>query len=204
MDGLRKRDDVRGRLEELLALHVLVGVPRKAPSCIRIGKQGEGVKHVDGEVSQRATAGRSRLDESRPRQRAQLVEPRTKDVGRVGSEASARCSHGRRQPERRGELGHVEDRHCFAVDDERRDDRATGLAPAALTLGPVADVERVERHRVLAKELPGRGAARSGRMPVERERGHQPSSSSSTIRSDGSAPTSRISSTPRGTSVSAR
>jgi 2-dehydropantoate 2-reductase len=66
----------------------------------------------------------------------------------------------------------VQDRRGRTVDEERRDDRPSRLLPPARALSPVADLERVERDLVLAKELPGRGAGRSGRLPEERHAFH--------------------------------
>jgi hypothetical protein len=42
-----------------------------------------------------------------------------------------------------------------------------------VTVAAVGGVERLELDAVLAKELPGRRAAASGRMPEESDLGHQ-------------------------------
>ena len=56
--------------------------------------------------------------------------------------------------------------------DERGDERAACLQPASRTLAVVADVQRVELDTMFAKELPGRGATRSGWMPEEDDVAH--------------------------------
>ena len=66
----------------------------------------------------------------------------------------------------------MQDRRRLAADDERRDDRPAGLGPAASAFTPVVDVERLELDPVLAKELPGRRAGRSGRLPEQRDAFH--------------------------------
>jgi 2-dehydropantoate 2-reductase len=60
----------------------------------------------------------------------------------------------------------VENRRDRLADDERRDDRPPRLGPTPSALAP--DVERLELDPLLAKELPGRRARRSGRLPEER------------------------------------
>jgi 2-dehydropantoate 2-reductase len=66
----------------------------------------------------------------------------------------------------------VEDRRGRLADDERRDDRPARLGPAARALVTVPDVERLELDPLLAKELPGRRARRSGRLPEQRDSFH--------------------------------
>jgi len=66
----------------------------------------------------------------------------------------------------------VQDRCRRIADDERRDNRSAGFLPAAAALAAVLDVERVVDDPVLAKELLGRGAGRSGPMPEERRAFH--------------------------------
>ena len=66
----------------------------------------------------------------------------------------------------------MEDRRGRLADDERRDDRPARLRPAARALVTVPDVERLELDPLLAKELPGRRARRSGRLPEQRHSFH--------------------------------
>jgi 2-dehydro-3-deoxy-L-rhamnonate dehydrogenase (NAD+) len=53
------------------------------------------------------------------------------------------------------------------VDDEGRKHGPAGLVPAALSLTAVGRVQRLELDSALAKELPGRSTAPSGRAPEE-------------------------------------
>ena len=66
----------------------------------------------------------------------------------------------------------MQDRRRRPADDERRDDRPPGLRPPPRALAAVPDVQRLELDPLLAKELPGRGAGRSGRLPEQRHALH--------------------------------
>ena len=101
-----------------------------------------------------------------------MVEPGAQQRQRLPRDAG-RLRRGRnRQPERGGELRDVEDRRGRLADDERRDDRPSRLGPAPRALAAVPDVERLELDPLLAKELPGRRARRSGRLPEQRHSFH--------------------------------
>jgi hypothetical protein len=73
----------------------------------------------------------------------------------------------RRQPERLRDLGDVQNRNRRVADEERGDDRSAGCLPPPPAFAVVANVQRRVLDTVLAKELPGRSAACSGRMPEE-------------------------------------
>jgi 2-dehydropantoate 2-reductase len=66
----------------------------------------------------------------------------------------------------------MQDRGRRPADDERRDDRPPGLRPPPRALAAVPDVQRLELDPVLAKELPGRGAGCSSRLPEQRHALH--------------------------------
>jgi 2-dehydropantoate 2-reductase len=66
----------------------------------------------------------------------------------------------------------MQDRRGRPADDERGNDRPPGLRPPPRALAAVPDVQRLELDPVLAKELPGRGAGSSGRLPEQRHALH--------------------------------
>jgi hypothetical protein len=104
-----------------------------------------------------------------------VIDPDAEQTENVPRRASARLRLGCRKAEPGRELRDVQDRSRRAVEDERRDDRTSGRLPAAGPLAGVADVQRLEGDAVLAKELLGRDARGSGRLPEERQTLHRSS-----------------------------
>jgi hypothetical protein len=76
------------------------------------------------------------------------------------------------ESEHRRELGHVKDRRGDTADEEAGDDGPTGIEPARPTVG-VVNVQRLELHALLAKELLGCATGCSSRLPEKsRKLGH--------------------------------
>ena len=130
------------------------------------------MEDVDRQLAQAAPACRRRREQRAPRRLAEAAEPGVEDRRRVLAVANRRAPGRRGQPQRLGDLRDVEDRDRPAVEDERRDRGAAQCLPPALALATVARVQRLELDPPLAKELPGRRAARSGRVPEEGDAAH--------------------------------
>jgi len=102
-----------------------------------------------------------------------MIEPDAEQTEDVPRRARARLRLGCRKAEPARDLRDVQDRSRRAVEDERRNDRTPGRLPAAGALAGVADVQRLEVDALLAKELLGRDARGSGRLPEERHTLHR-------------------------------
>src|SRR6478672_525764 len=153
-----------------LPLVVALGLPREVERRPRGPQQLDRVEHVDGQVAEAPAPGLRRRRQPFEVERPKVVEPGAQQRQRLPRDAG-RLRRGRyRQPERGGELRDVENRRGRLADDERRDDRPSRLGPARCAVAP--DVERLELDPLLAKELPGRRARRSGRLPEERHSFH--------------------------------
>src|SRR4029077_7138407 len=135
------------------------------------GEQLERVEDVHGQIAQTAAPRGRRGQERAPLGPAEMGYPRVENPGGVSALATRRPTGGRIEPERLGQLRDVQDRRCAAVDHPRRDDRPPRPLPARLTLATVSGVQRLELDAALAKELPGRRAASSGRVPEESDSG---------------------------------